>query len=78
MIDYKTSKCARILFVGINPHPGSYRRGVPFSNKTLDFFIIISYAAADAFLNSKLPPRKTQAFAGTWVPATDPLDFSEA
>ena len=32
MITYKTSINARVLFVGINPHPGSYRRGVPFSN----------------------------------------------
>jgi hypothetical protein len=31
MIVYKVSKNARILFVGINPHLGSYRRGVPFS-----------------------------------------------
>jgi double-stranded uracil-DNA glycosylase len=36
MIEYKVAKHLRILFVGINPHPGSYRRGVPFSNnKTL-------------------------------------------
>jgi TDG/mug DNA glycosylase family protein len=32
MIEYKVAKNLRILFVGINPHPGSYRRGVPFSN----------------------------------------------
>jgi TDG/mug DNA glycosylase family protein len=35
MIAYKTSKNAKILFVGINPHPGSYRRGVPFSNNKM-------------------------------------------
>lgn len=36
MIKYHLSKNADILFVGINPHFGSYSRGVPFSNnKTL-------------------------------------------
>ncbi len=32
MIKYIIPKNAEILFVGINPHPGSYLRGVPFSN----------------------------------------------
>jgi len=40
MIDYKTSKKARILFVGINPHPGSYRRGVPFSNNKMFWYLL--------------------------------------
>jgi TDG/mug DNA glycosylase family protein len=40
MIDYKTSKGARILFVGINPHPGSYRRGVPFSNNKTFWYLL--------------------------------------
>ncbi|MEM3791513.1 MAG: uracil-DNA glycosylase family protein [Candidatus Micrarchaeaceae archaeon] len=31
-IRYFVPKNAKILFVGINPHYGSYRRGVPFSN----------------------------------------------
>jgi TDG/mug DNA glycosylase family protein len=40
MIEYKVAKNLRILFVGINPHPGSYRRGVPFSNnKTLWYLL---------------------------------------
>ncbi len=40
MIKYKTSKDADILFVGINPHFGSYERGVPFSNnKTLWYLL---------------------------------------
>jgi TDG/mug DNA glycosylase family protein len=40
MITYKTSKNARILFVGINPHPGSYRRGVPFSNNKMFWYLL--------------------------------------
>jgi TDG/mug DNA glycosylase family protein len=40
MIEYKTSKRARILFVGINPHPGSYRRGVPFSNNKMFWYLL--------------------------------------
>src|SRR4029078_12562105 len=40
MIAYKTSKDARILFVGINPHPGSFRRGVPFSNNKMFWYLL--------------------------------------
>lgn len=40
MIAYKVSKNARILFVGINPHPGSYRRGVPFSNNKMFWYLL--------------------------------------
>ncbi len=32
MIRYLVPNNAKILFVGINPHYGSYARGVPFSN----------------------------------------------
>src|SRR5678809_991504 len=40
MIAYKVSKNAKILFVGINPHPGSYRRGVPFSNNKMCWYLL--------------------------------------
>lgn len=40
MIAYKVSKNARILFVGINPHPGSDRRGVPFSNNKMFWYLL--------------------------------------
>ena len=40
MIAYKISKNARILFVGINPHPGSYRRGVPFFNNKMFWYLL--------------------------------------
>ena len=40
MIVYRVSKNARILFVGINPHPGSYRRGVPFSNNKMFWHLL--------------------------------------
>ena len=40
MIAYKVSTNAKILFVGINPHPGSYRRGVPFSNNKMFWYLL--------------------------------------
>ena len=40
MIAYKVSKHPKILFVGINPHPGSYRRGVPFSNNKMFWYLL--------------------------------------
>jgi len=40
MIEYKISKNAKVLFVGINPHPGSYRRGVPFSNNKMFWYLL--------------------------------------
>ncbi|MDQ2868471.1 MAG: mismatch-specific DNA-glycosylase [Verrucomicrobiota bacterium] len=40
MIRYKLSKGAKILFVGINPHPGSFRRGVPFSNNKMFWYLL--------------------------------------
>lgn len=40
MIAYKVSENAKILFVGINPHPGSYRRGVPFSNNKMFWYLL--------------------------------------
>lgn len=40
MVEYKISKNARILFVGINPHPGSDRRGVPFSNNKTFWYLL--------------------------------------
>jgi double-stranded uracil-DNA glycosylase len=40
MIAYKISRNARILFVGINPHPGSYQRGVPFSNNKMFWYLL--------------------------------------
>ena len=40
MIRYKVSHRARILFVGINPHHGSFRRGVPFSNNKTFWYLL--------------------------------------
>ena len=39
MIRYRY-KNAKILFVGINPHPGSFRRGVPFSNNKMFWYLL--------------------------------------
>ncbi|MCL4411729.1 hypothetical protein M1329_02250 [Candidatus Marsarchaeota archaeon] len=40
MIRYVLSKNAKILFVGINPHYGSYSRGVPFSNNKMFWYLL--------------------------------------
>jgi TDG/mug DNA glycosylase family protein len=40
MIAYKISRNAKVLFVGINPHPGSYRRGMPFSNNKMFWYLL--------------------------------------
>ena len=40
MIEYRVARNVRILFVGINPHPGSYRRGVPFSNNKTFWYLL--------------------------------------
>ena len=45
MIEYRISRNTKILFVGINPHHGSDRRGVPFSNNKM-FWYILSMAGA--------------------------------
>lgn len=39
MIRYRYKKPA-ILFVGINPHPGSFSRRVPFSNNKLFWYLL--------------------------------------
>jgi TDG/mug DNA glycosylase family protein len=38
MIEYHLSADMQILFVGINPHPGSAARGVPFSNNKIFWY----------------------------------------
>ena len=40
MIEYKFGRKMSILFVGSNPHPGSYRRGVPFSNNKTFWYLL--------------------------------------
>lgn len=39
MITYVSVR-ARLLFVGINPHPGSFARGVPFSNNKTFWYLL--------------------------------------
>lgn len=40
MIKYAISKNARIMFIGINPHHGSYNRGIPFSNNKMFWYLL--------------------------------------
>lgn len=39
MIDYQYQN-SRLLFVGINPHEGSFNRGVPFSNNKMFWYLL--------------------------------------
>jgi double-stranded uracil-DNA glycosylase len=39
MIDYHYEN-SRLLFVGINPHEGSFSRGVPFSNNKMFWYLL--------------------------------------
>ncbi len=40
MIRYKFRRNMKILFVGINPHYGSFNRGVPFSNNKMFWYLL--------------------------------------
>jgi len=40
MIRYQVGYGLKILFIGVNPHPGSYRRGVPFSNNKMFWYLL--------------------------------------
>ena len=57
MIRYLNNK-PKILFVGINPHPGSFKRGVPFSNNKL-FWYLLSEAGLIKDKRDELRDNKT-------------------
>jgi double-stranded uracil-DNA glycosylase len=40
MVENKVSDHAKILFIGINPHYGSFERGVPFSNNKMFWYLL--------------------------------------
>jgi len=42
MIKYKLGYGLKILFIGINPHPGSDQRGVPYSNNKMFWYLMIA------------------------------------
>lgn len=58
MIRYKISKNMGVLFVGINPHPGSYSRGVPFSNNKMFWYLLSRAGAIDEGLEELRDERK--------------------
>jgi len=39
-IKYQIDFGLKILFVGINPSPGSYRKGIPFSNNKMFWYLL--------------------------------------
>jgi TDG/mug DNA glycosylase family protein len=47
MIKYYVPYHAKILFIGINPHYGSFRRGVPFSNNKSFWYLLNSSGIID-------------------------------
>jgi len=59
MIRYRYKKPS-ILFVGINPHPGSFNRHVPFSNNKL-FWYLLSEAGLIKETRAELRDDKTLA-----------------
>lgn len=63
MIRYVYKRPA-ILFVGINPHPGSFRRGVPFSNNKM-FWYLLSDAGLVA--ESKMELRNDKFLKGMYT-----------
>jgi double-stranded uracil-DNA glycosylase len=40
MIKYQIGYGLKIVFVGINPHPGSAQRGIPFSNNKMFWYLL--------------------------------------
>jgi TDG/mug DNA glycosylase family protein len=40
MIKYQIGYGLKIVFVGINPHPGSARRNIPFSNNKMFWYLL--------------------------------------
>jgi mismatch-specific thymine-DNA glycosylase len=40
MIHYQASSGLKIIFIGINPHPGSAARGIPFSNNKMFWYLL--------------------------------------
>ena len=57
VILYNVPENALILFVGINPHPGSFRRGIPFSNNK-NFWYNLSRAG---LINNPVKDLKNEA-----------------
>ncbi|HLJ31668.1 MAG TPA: mismatch-specific DNA-glycosylase [Candidatus Babeliales bacterium] len=47
MIKYQVGYGLKILFIGVNPHPGSYRRGVPFSNNKMFWYLLSAAGLLD-------------------------------
>jgi len=74
MIRYRY-KGARLLFVGINPHQGSYDRGVPFSNNKMFWYLL----ARAGLIDEHQEKLKDDAYLHTvyrkWFNATHGLGF---
>ncbi|MFA6119249.1 MAG: uracil-DNA glycosylase family protein [Parachlamydiales bacterium] len=61
MIFYKIHK-PKILFVGINPHPGSFKRGVPFSNNKTFWYLLAKAGIINEDLKNLKDDKKLKEF----------------
>lgn len=61
MIHYQY-KNSELLFVGINPHPGSLRRSVPFSNNKLFWYLLARAELIDEDENDLRDDEKLKEF----------------
>ncbi|MGC8495801.1 MAG: uracil-DNA glycosylase family protein [Candidatus Micrarchaeia archaeon] len=87
-IRYKLSKNALIMFIGINPHHGSYMRHVPFSNNKMFWYLLsragiidepISALREDAKLREMYEGRFVQKYRLNFLNLVDrpTIDVSE-
>lgn len=57
MIDYQYQN-SKLLFVGINPHEGSFSRGVPFSNNKMFWYLLSRAGLIDESIDELRDDRK--------------------
>ena len=75
MIRYKVSRGMKILFVGINPHYGSFRRGIPFSNNKMFWYLLSKAKVIDESIEDLRDERKLKATYNTKFSAVYKLGF---
>lgn len=61
MIKYQFHK-SKLLFVGINPHFGSYSRGIPFSNNKMFWYLLSRAKVIDENINDLKDDKKLKKF----------------
>ncbi len=64
MIHYHYENC-RLLFVGINPHEGSYSRGIPFSNNKMFWYLLSRAGLIDETIDELRDDKKLKEIYDT-------------